>query len=206
MRYLLVLICLMALSGCELLVVSEPDTPALTDTAAQEAWTLHNQKLDSIEAWNIDGRISLRLEDEAWHASLLWQQIDQAYHIRLFGPFGAGTILLDGSPQAVVLSQDGEQLHSQDPEKLLSERLGWHVPLNGLRYWAVGKTMPGKPAKMEFNKTGQLATLQQQGWQIRYRRYVNIDGYQLPGKIFMDNQGLDVRIIIDRWQVTGPKA
>lgn len=204
MKYLLVLICLTALSGCELLVLSEPEVPKAKDV--DTAWALHNKKLEQLEAWNIDGRISLRLEDEAWHATLLWQQIDQAYHIRLFGPFGAGAIQLDGSPQTVILTQDGEQLHSQDPEQLLSQRLGWHVPINGLRYWAVGQKIPDKPAKLDLDQAGYLANLEQDGWKIRYRRYVMVDGYLLPSKIFMDNKGLDIRIVIDRWQITGPKA
>lgn len=204
MRYLLVLVCLAALSGCELLVLSEPDESKLKDVDA--AWLSHNKKLAQLEAWNIDGRISLRLNEEAWHATLLWQQIDQAYHIRLFGPFGAGAIQLDGSPQTVILTQDGEQIHSQDPEQLLSQRLGWYVPINGLRYWAVGQKIPDKSAKLDLDQFGQLANLEQDGWKIRYRRYVMVDGYLLPSKIFMDNKGLDIRIVIDRWQITGPKA
>jgi len=204
MRHLLVLVCVAALSGCELLVVSEPAAPQAK--TIEEAWVSHNRKLAQLEAWNIDGRISLRLDEEAWHATLLWQQIDQAYHIRLFGPFGAGAIQLDGSPQTVVLTQEGEQLHSQDPEQLLSQRLGWHVPIKGLRYWAVGQKMPNKSAKVDLDQFGHLANLEQDGWKIRYRRYVTIDGYSLPSKIFMENKGLDIRIVIDRWKITGQKA
>jgi len=204
MRYLLVLICVAALSGCESLVVSEPAEPHAK--TVDEAWASHNKKLAQLEAWNIDGRISLRLDEEAWHATLLWQQIDQAYHIRLFGPFGAGAIQLDGSPQAVVLTQEGEQLHSQDPEQLLSQRLGWHVPIKGLRYWAVGQKIPNKSANVDLDQFGHLANLEQDGWKIRYRRYVTVDGYSLPSKIFMENKGLDIRIVIDRWKITGQKA
>jgi len=201
MRYLLVLVCVTALSGCELLVLSEPDAVTVKDTGA--AWSLHNKKLSELDTWNIDGRISLRLDEEAWHATLLWKQIDQAYHIRLFGPFGAGAIQLDGSPQTVILTQDGEQVHSQDPEQLLSQRLGWHVPVNGLRYWAIGQKIPDKPAKFDLDPMGQLARLEQDGWKIRYRRYVAVNGYSLPSKIFMDNKGLDIRIVINRWQLPG---
>ena len=204
MRYLLVLVCIASLSGCELLVLSEPDAAKANNIDA--AWLLHNKKLADLEAWNIDGRISLRLDEEAWHASLLWQQIDQAYHIRLFGPFGAGAIQLDGSPHTVTLTQDGQQEHSQDPEQLLSQRLGWRVPVNGLRYWAVGQKIPDKPATFDLDPTGHLANLEQDGWKIRYRRYVEVNGYTLPSKIFMDNKGLDIRIVIDRWQIIGSKT
>jgi len=204
MRYLFVFIFLLGLSGCEVLVISEPVPSSSIDVDA--AWAAHNKKLDALEAWNIDGRISIRFEEEAWHASLLWQQIDQAYHIRLFGPFGASAIELNGSPQSVVLTQDGKQQHSQDPETLLSQQVGFKVPINGLRYWAVGQQMPDKSAKIALDEFGRLAELEQDGWKIRYRAYSKIDGYIMPSKIFLDNKGLDVRIVIDRWQLTGPKA
>jgi len=204
MRYLLVLVCLTALSGCESLLLSEPVAPKVKDVGS--AWTQHNKKLSELVAWNIDGRISVRLDEEAWHATLLWQQIDQVYHIRLFGPFGASAIQLDGSPHAVVLTQDGEQVHSQDPQQLLAQRLGWQVPINGLRYWAIGQKIPTKPAKLALDDAGHLASLEQEGWKIRYRRYAVINGYTLPSKIFMDNKGLDIRIVIDRWQTTGSKT
>ncbi len=204
MRYLFVLVFLFGLSGCEVLVISEPTPIAAIDVEA--AWTAHNKKLDALEAWDIDGRISIRFEEEAWHATLLWQQIDQAYHIRLFGPFGAGAIELNGSPQSVVLTQDGQQQYSQDPELLLFQQVGFKVPINGLRYWAVGQQIPDKSAKIELDEFGRLAQLEQDGWTIRYRGYTNSDGYMMPSKIFMDNKGLDVRIVIGRWQLTGPKA
>jgi len=204
MRYLFVLVLLVGLSGCEVLVISEPEPLATIDV--EDAWAAHNKKLNTLEAWDIEGRISIRFEEEAWHATLLWQQIDQAYHVRLFGPFGAGAIELNGSPQSVVLRQDGQQHHSQDPEQLLSQQVGFRVPINGLRYWAVGQQVPNKSAKIEFDSLGRLENLQQDGWNIRYRGYVNTKGYTLPSKIFMDNKGLDVRIVIDRWQVTGPQT
>jgi len=97
-------------------------------------------------------------------------------------------------------------VHSQDPEQLLSQRLGWRVPIKGLRYWAVGQKIPDQPAKFDLDPMGHLANLEQAGWKIRYRRYVTVDGYSLPSKIFMDNKGLDIRIVIDRWQITGSSS
>ena len=202
LRALLLTCCLVVLPGCELLELAQPESaPAATDREAANA--LHNRKLATLEAWSIDGRISVRLGEEAWHATILWQQIDQAYHIRMFGPFGSGAIQLDGSPHSVVLVQDGQALHSQDPEQLFYERVGWRVPLNGLRYWAVGQPVPDRPVAIELDTAGRLASLQQDGWAVRYRSYVEAGGYSLPGKIFIDNQGLDIRLVIDRWQTTG---
>ena len=190
------------LSGCELLPVTE--APAITPTIEpQAAWAQHQSQLNSLEAWTLDGRISMRQDEEAWHASLQWQQIDSAYHINLFGPFGQGALRLDGSPQSVILQHDGETVQSDDAEQLLRQQVGLQVPVNGLRYWAVGLAAPGSDYKEELDQEGRLAVLQQNGWRVRYRGYVAVKGFMLPGKIFLDRDGLDVRLVVDQWQVVG---
>lgn len=188
------------LGGCEVVPVSEVPASSLDP---QVAWAQHQQQLKGLEAWTLDGRISLRHEEEAWHASLRWQQIDTAYHINLFGPFGQGAVQLDGSPQGVILQHEGESLQSDDAEQLLRQRLGLQVPVNGLRYWAVGLVAPGEDYKEELDPAGRLTVLQQNGWRVRYRSYVAVKGFMLPGKIFLDHDGLDVRLVVDQWQAVG---
>lgn len=197
----LVLLYVLLLSGCEMLPA--PDMPVVSAVDLQAAWAQHRLQMESLEAWTLDGRISLRQEEEAWHATLHWQQIDSVYHINLFGPFGQGAVQLDGSPQSVIMQQDGETVQSDDAERLLRQRMGLQVPLKGLRYWAVGLIAPDSEHKEELDPAGRLAVLQQDGWRIRYRGYVAVQGFMLPDKIFLDHDGLDVRLVVDQWQAVG---
>ena len=200
-----VFLSILLLSGCEFLPVTEaPVSGVVVDP--QVAWANHQSKLDNLEAWTLDGRISIRQEEEAWHASLRWQQIDSVYHINLFGPFGQGAAQLDGSPQSVILQHDGQTVQSDDAELLLRQRLGLQVPVNGLRYWAIGLVAPGSEYTQELSPDGRLAVLQQNGWRVRYRSYEAVKGFMLPGKIFLDHDGLDVRLVIDQWQVVGQQS
>jgi outer membrane lipoprotein LolB len=196
-----IFLCMVLLSGCEFLPVTEVPAPTVIDP--QISWARHQSQLNSLEAWTLDGRISLRHGEEAWHASLRWQQIDSVYHINMFGPFGQGTVQLDGSPQSVILQHEGETVQSDDAEQLLRQQLGLQVPVNGLRYWAVGLASPGSEYKEELDPAGRLAVLQQNGWRVRFRGYVAVQGLMLPGKIFLDHDGLDVRLVVDQWQVVG---
>lgn len=197
----LVFLCLALLGGCEMLPA--PETPVTLPVDPQAAWAQHRLQMNSLEAWTLNGRISLRQEEEAWHASLHWKQIDSAYHINLFGPFGQGAVQLDGSPQSVILQHDGQTVQSDDAERLLRQRLGLKVPLNGLRYWAIGLVAPGSEYKEELDPAGHLAVLEQNGWRVRYRGYVAVNGFMLPDKIFLDHDGLDVRLVVDQWQAVG---
>lgn len=197
----LVFLCVALLGGCEMLPA--PEAPVTLSVDPQAAWAQHRLQMDSLEAWTLDGRISLRQGEEAWHATLHWQQIDSAYHINLFGPFGQGAVQLDGSPQSVILQHDGETVQSDDAERLLRQHLGLQVPVKGLRYWAIGLVAPGSDYKEELDPAGRLLSLQQDGWRVRYRGYVAVKGFMLPDKIFLDHDGLDVRLVVDQWQTVG---
>ena len=199
----LVFLLVLVLSGCESLPLTETSAPVVDP---QLAWSTNQTQLDGLEAWTLDGRISIRQEEEAWHASLRWQQIDSVYHINLFGPFGQGAAQLDGSPQSVILQHDGQRVQSDDAEQLLRQRLGLQVPVNGLRYWAIGLVAPGSEYTQKLDSNGRLAVLQQNGWRVRYRSYEVVKGFMLPAKIFLDHDGLDVRLVIDQWQVVGHQS
>lgn len=202
MKYLSLMLLLVTLSGCELVPISQPASPGVADPDA--VWAAHTAQLSALEAWKLDGRISVSFEAEAWHASMRWQQIDSVYHIRLFGPFGQGTAQLDGSPDSVILTQGDDTWQSDNAENLLLAHLGVRVPVDGLRYWVLGRAAPDSPHEVELDAAGRLAILRQAGWRIRYRGYTDNGNLQLPTKIFLDHDGLDIRLVIHSWETTGP--
>jgi outer membrane biogenesis lipoprotein LolB len=55
-------------------------------------------------------------------------------------------------------------------------------------------------AKEQRNKNGQLETLIQQGWEIRYVRYATTKADALPLEINMVRGGLDVIVKVDKWE------
>lgn len=201
MKKLVLLLSALTLSGCELLPLNDAELPPVSDK--QLAWSRHQQQLKGLEAWTLNGRLSITHGEEAWHVSVKWQQIDTVYHINLFGPFGSGAVSLDGSLASVVLTQDGQRIESDDAEVLLKRQTGLQLPVNGLRYWAVGLAAPALPASQELDNQGRLQQLNQAGWRVRYRAYTQSGGFVLPGKVFLDNPELDVRMVIDNWQTVG---
>jgi outer membrane biogenesis lipoprotein LolB len=74
------------------------------------------------------------------------------------------------------------------------------VPLTDLRYWIVANPSPEGEAKELRNKNGQLETLFQQGWEIRYVRYTTTKADALPLEINMVRAGIDVIVKVDKWE------
>ena len=186
------------MSGCQGTGLVKPDV-----TPAGE-WRLHQERLQAIDAFTINGRISVYAEDKAWHASLYWQQSSDGFSLKFIGPIGQGSVYLDGDRDGVVLKDsEGARYAASTAEELMQYYLGWQVPVTGLRRWALGLPQEGVPEGHELDEQGRLAELRQDGWRVRYRRYGEHQARELPEKIFMDKQGLDVRVVIDSWQLPG---
>jgi len=144
---------------------------------------------------------------ESWHLSINWQQQGDRYVIQLAGPMGSGQVQLRGDGRGVVLD-DGENapLSSSEPEALLYESTGLQIPVSGLRYWIRGLPDPRLTNGAPALENGRLKLLEQGGWRLRFRGYQQVNDMFLPQKLFMQRKDkeLDVRLVIDQWQLGLP--
>ncbi len=184
---------LLLISGCSTL---------LDYTPQQTSWQQREQQLQQFDRWQVEGRIALRTEDDSWSGSLHWQQLSQLYDIRISGPFGQGGISLSGDRYRVVLTtSDGSIIGNQGAEQLMYQQLGWRVPVDSLRYWMVGRPSPDSPTlQVVYDEYGRIQQLQQDDWKIDYKRYMSYQQLELPGKIFITNHHLSVKLVVDHWQ------
>jgi outer membrane lipoprotein LolB len=128
-----------------------------------QAWQQRQQILAQLDVWSFNGRVAVRdNNDEAWNASLRWHQTGESYDIQLAGAFGQGAARLHGNGGHAVMEMAGQApLMAADPEALMHDRLGWYVPVRGLKYWLTGLPEPGQTAAHEFDVQGRLSRLQQ---------------------------------------------
>lgn len=168
-------------------------------------WQDHLQQMAGVQAWDIRGRIAIQTEDSGGQADLYWTQQNPSYYdIKLVLPFGSGTSLLQGRPQGVVLiNGDGQRIYEQNPDRLLAAVQGWEFPVTGLRYWLRGMPVPERRSRLiNWNESGYLQLMEQDGWRIEMRGYQQVGKYQLPKKLFLrrlDNHELDVRLVFRQW-------
>lgn len=184
------------LAGCAATPVAPPLPPAADP---QQAWHEHQRQLAAVDHWQLGGRIAIRTENEAWQASVDWQQQGESYVIQLVGPLGQGSLRLQGDGRLVSLSDGENTLVDEDAETLLQRQMGWRVPVAALRYWALGLPAPGA-AEQELDPAGLLARLRQSGWNIEFRDYTRRGELLLPGRLFINNHRAQVRLVVDRWE------
>jgi outer membrane lipoprotein LolB len=166
------------------------------------SWAKREQQLSAIQSWDLHGAIAIHATQNSGSATLHWQQQGQQYTISLFAPLGAYSFTLTGQPQQIEFVRwDGKKFHAKDPETLMAQQLGWHLPLSNLTYWIRGLPAPQIAAEKRFDDYHHLIQLNQQGWNIEFLRYTTVNGIDLPAKMVLKYPQLNVKIIVSQWQL-----
>lgn len=187
------------LSACARQPVAPPPDKAST-------WVAHRAQLSGVRAWDLRGRIAVKLERDAFSATLHWRQDGPRYTLRVIAPLGRGTFELAGTPEGVELrTADNRVLRAMDPEALLRENLGWELPVSGLRWWVRGLPRPGvATARLDVNDAGWLTALAQDGWSVTYQEHSAESALMLPAKMSLENGPVRVRLVIAQWGSGAP--
>ncbi len=197
-RVLPVLLSLMLLAGCAV----RPPAPALDDVVLEQMWASHRAQLSALDGWEMGGRIAVKNSAESWSASLRWQQQAESFDLSFSSMLGQRIAQLKGDGFSASLYLPDDQVRTAaDISALLDVELGWHVPMEGLRYWVVGLPMPGVELRKKLDASGRLQRLTQAGWQIEYQHYRNDGSLDMPKKIVLTREDLRVRLVIDHWSV-----
>jgi len=207
-RYLICLLLLLTVSGCA-------HRGAFTPPADLVA---HQQQLQRITHWELNGKLGIRTSDESGSASLKWAQQLANYQINLSGPLGQKRMIITGAPGKVILEQTGSTpLEAKSAEALIKEAAGWTLPVTQLTYWIRGVPAPKQRiTQLQQNEAGLLAQLQQGGWSITYSNYKNYlyrdqtstahtnHTFSLPGKITAEHEDVRLILVIRDWQLGNP--
>lgn len=198
MKHLSLLI-LLLLSGCALF--QPPPPPASPEIIAR--WQANKTRLNTLNTWRINGSISVTRNKENWVARVLWDQQGSNYKLRLNAPLGQGAALLSGDDNGVELrTANNQTFNAPDADALIAKVIKLEIPVNGLHFWIRGLPVPQiAQVSHKLTKTGHLYNLQQNGWHIEYGPYAKVQGFELPRKIYLDNNKFQVKIVISKWAI-----
>lgn len=173
------------------------------DSSPESLWDARYTDLVQLDRWEIKGRTVITQGNEAWNAGLYWQEDRGSYQIKLLGPFAQGGVTLDGDEGQVTLTMaDGTQSSSPSPEALIAETLGIHLPVSALRDWVRGIPYQSTNFKsIEYDAEGRITHLVQQGWDVKFLRYIPFENYSMPAKIFIKHDEFSLRLVISDWEL-----
>ena len=155
-----------------------------------------------VHSFQLSGRVGVKYDENGFFGNVRWQHDAQNDEILILSPLGQGVAQISQNDAGVTLITSNQQTyHAQDAETLTEEVLGWRLPLNGLRDWVLGRKTVGD-AKVTLDQSGRINRLIQDGWQIDYLNYQELNGTFLPQKLTMQRGNLEMKFIIDNWDIT----
>ncbi len=186
MRWRLILIWLVMLSGCALM----PSSPKPVARPAQS----------ESAPFALNGRISIKHLETRQSIGLHWTHQAQSDEILLLTPLGQTAARVYRDTRNATLDDGGKHYQADNVESLMEQVLGWHLPLNGLHYWVLGMADTDSPAQIERAENGQISVLHQDGWEVRFLRYADSKPDSLPTRLQLSHEDLQVQLLVDEWQ------
>ena len=185
------LVALTVLAGC----AAPPLKPAPVSVSQSTA---------RIRSFELSGRIAVKQAETGHYGNIRWQRNGSMHHIDLLSPLGqvATRILRDGHGYQLTTS-DQRVFQAEHGEALMRAVLGYALPIEGLEFWVLGQPAPASPAQQQWSSEGYLARLHQDGWDIEYANYTQVEGMALPGRLVLKRGDLEVKLAIDHWRLGG---
>ena len=155
-----------------------------------------------ISTWELSGAIAARNKNKSWTASMNWrQEARDQYQIRLYGPLGGGTVMVEKHGAIITFRDGSKKVASTDADKLLLSQTGVRLPVNNLYYWVRGLPAPGPVGSEHRDANQHLLQLNQAGYTITYSQYTIVNGTTLPTKIRLEGHGVMIKVAITRWKI-----
>ncbi|MCP5228451.1 lipoprotein insertase outer membrane protein LolB [Accumulibacter sp.] len=158
---------------------------------------------DTLQAFSLLGRFSLRQEGESYTGRLDWRHAGDSDQLLLSSPLGQGMAEISSDATGARLTDaDGKVRHAASADALLQSVLGYPLPLDKLADWVRGRNPDG--GRIVADPLGRPLRLQYEDWRIAYE-YDSDDPQALPGRLFVEREtGLELRLKIDEWASLSP--
>ncbi len=157
--------------------------------------------LYELKHWSFEGRLALTGQKDSWSANITWEHGPEEERIKLSGPLGQGTVVIQLTGNVVTIDRGGNDVQtSAQPEEFINQQLGLIVPVKSLRYWVVGLPEPAQ----SFQETA--VGFNQSRWLNEYKEMQTVDGESMPRKMAVMNDQVKLKVIIDHWVLNDAKT
>jgi outer membrane lipoprotein LolB len=153
-------------------------------------------ELAAIGDWDIGGRLAVDTGDRGYQARFSWQQRGDRLELLVRGLLGARSFRVEGTEAGLTVESRGETRVLTDPERQLSEMLGWWLPVTSIEHWLLGRADPDYDADSSRGPFDTLSGLDQRDWRIRYQEYQLADGRLVPRVITLTHASLELQLAI----------
>ena len=178
--------------------------PRVSIEGAQVIQNQRDKKFESQENFHLRGRIAIKNAQDGGSGRFEWTQNGERIEFELSAPLSNQTWRLEGQPGSYTLTDSkGTPQHGEDARQLIYSASNWIIPMQELRFWVRGAraiTANGADAQLNFDATGRLSVLKQNGWTVNYERFTDATDDALPVKLRANKDDAQVRVIVQSWE------
>ena len=178
--------------------------PVRAPAPTSQSWPERLRALQALERFELSGRLAASNGTDAFSAGVHWREQGDEAVIDLSGPLGLGAAHIErhGTSLSVTNAQGVVYRGSPAGEQMTST-LGFDPPLGSLRYWVLGASDPSPVASEMLDAQQRLTRLEQQGWQIVYEQYSQVQDLWLPRRLSMTQGRYRLKLVVNSWQLPG---
>ncbi|MCE8002655.1 lipoprotein insertase outer membrane protein LolB [Billgrantia ethanolica] len=187
-------------AGLTLALLAGCAAPTTAPDMRTDRWEAQQERLAELDTWILVGKAGLRTPQESTSANLDWSQHPHYYRMLISGPFGSGRNLLEGREGRFSLTNANGRFVAETPEALMQQQLGWSLPVSSLADWIRGLPADHSQYQLEHDDSGFPQRLEQDGWQIDYRDWVEVESLWLPRRLIMEYDDLRVTLVVTEWR------
>lgn len=182
----------LALAGCARMPVVVDDGLGFERRQAE---------LGAIDDWDVGGGIAVDDGERAYQARFSWQQRGDELElvVRSRVP-GTRSFRIAGNEASLSVESRGETQVLTDPERQLSEMLGWWMPVTSAEHWLLGRADPDYAASTSPGANDTLASMAQRDWRISFDQYQMAEGRLVPRIIRLTLAPLELTLRILDWK------
>lgn len=189
-----------------LIVVGLTSGCATREQRAQGEWLAERDAwFDLYPDWRVTGRLSVSDGEQGGQMSFDWQGHGSQHDLRLRSVVGGKQWrLMFNETDALIEGSDVGLLRADDPDLLVSEVVGWPIPVSQLAWWLRG-LKASELDEVSFAEDGTMANIGQGEWTLEYVRYEQpSEGPLMPERVEALRPPYRVRMILRTWRWTDP--
>lgn len=157
-----------------------------------------------MQGFHLSGRLAVRQPSGSDSGKIEWDSQGIHQHLVIYSPLGTTVAELDRDNEGLIhlWTSDQREYTASDAESLTQGLLGYALPLDGMPWWVLGQPAPGSFAvQVIHDGDGHVASLTQEGWQVRYGEWRQVGQQAVPGQLSMQHGDLILKLHVDRWVV-----
>ncbi len=200
MRFAAAAVACLVLVSCSSRQLVAPDRQA-----AENAYYRRAISLNSLDSWELAGKLSIDDGQDGGSGRLSWRVHENESLMKFRGALGKASWQLEsGTGFAELQKSDGSVTRADTASELLEAELGWYIPVESLKSWALGVAAPGDPELLDLDDYGRVLAMQQSGWNITFSRYREFGDFELPGRMDAVRGRYRLKMAVSKWTLQHP--